>query len=93
MSVLRHIEVAIDDGDQHRAGLVAGAHVIDIGAGGDQRTHRIDVALARGEMERRQASLRPDQLVEDKRPIHAGNLLALWPRLRRPAGTPGATAL
>ena len=56
--------MAVDDGHQQRAGLVAGAHLVDVGAGVEQRLRGLDVSLARGEQQRRQPALRADQLVE-----------------------------
>ena len=64
--------MTVDRGDQHRAGLVAGAVLIDVGAGGDERLDRVGVAAARGEDQRAVAALRADQFVVEEGTIDAG---------------------
>src|SRR5690606_14151357 len=56
------VEVAVDRGDEQRARVVAFADLVDVGARSEQRTHRLRVALARGEKQRRQPALAADQL-------------------------------
>ena len=53
----RHVELAVDDRGQQRAGVVAGLGLVDVGAAVEQRVGRVEVALARGVQQR--ASCRP----------------------------------
>ena len=54
--------MAVDGGHQQRAGAIAGAHLVDVGAGVDQRQRRLALAVARGQQQRRQAAVRADQI-------------------------------
>src|SRR5258708_33384979 len=66
----------IERRNEQRAGLVAPARLIQVGAGRDERLGRVDVALSRGEQQRRQSALCRDELVQliltiDSRPALA----------------------
>ena len=89
--------MAVDDRHQQRRGVVAVAQLIDVRAGVEERLHRVDVALARREEERRQAALRAHELVEPELPRHARDVRTRAPAphrhdRRHPARDPGHLA-
>ena len=65
------IEVAVNCRHEQRAGSIAGADLVDVGAGIHQRSRRVHVALTRGEQQRRHAALAEHQLVELKIAVDA----------------------
>ena len=79
---VREVEVAVDDGHEQGARLVARADLIDVGARVEERGRGIDVTLTSRKQERRQPTLGAHQLVEAILPRHAGDV---WPTVRRSA--------
>ena len=77
------IEMTVDRRHQQRACLVALAHLIDVGAGGEQCLRRVDVALPRRKEQRREAALRRNQ---------RGAPEELWPTLAASAEAASAPA-
>ena len=60
----RHIELAVDHGDQQRARALADAHLIDVRAAGDERGGSVDIALTRGVQQRRETALGSDRRID-----------------------------
>ena len=74
--ILRDVVLAVDRGDQQRRDAIAWADRVDVGPVLDQRLDRAGAALAGREMQRGQAALRADQLVERERARDAGDAAA-----------------
>ena len=61
---LRRVEMPVDGRDHERRRAVGRAHLVDVRAAFDQRLHGVKRALPRREMQRGEAALLSDQLVE-----------------------------
>src|SRR5262249_18484479 len=77
--------------DEQRRGLVAGGTLVDVGAGVEERAGRLDVALPRRQMQRREAAPEADELGVVVLARHARNLRPL--RSAPPAARRTAAAL
>ena len=84
--------MAVDDRDEQRARLVAAGHLVEVGTRSEQRLHCPEMALPRGEVQRRHAALISDEFVVQVLPIDArrlrpARLISAAASLRRlPAG-------
>src|SRR5687768_8537426 len=68
--------MAVDGGDQQRAGLVAGADLIHVRTRGDQHLRGVEITAARRQDQSGVAALRIDQLVVEVGAIDAGRAAA-----------------
>ena len=58
--------MTVDDGDGDRRDVIAGARLIEVGAGFEQRLDGVELTLPRRQVQRRQAALGRDQLGIEK---------------------------
>ena len=91
----------VDGGHEQRTGVIAAAHLVDVGAAVEQCHRGFDFAFANREQERRQPALHPEQFVvgwvvvvesaatlrREARFLGRGGITHTGNRLRRGVGT------
>ena len=85
--------MAVDRRDEQRRDPVAGAALIDVGAGLEQRLDRFDVTLPRGQVQRREAAPVADELGVVVLTVDAGESAVPAGAPPRPARRVAAAAL